>query len=101
MLTLQVERDGDVTTIRVAGEVDMATAPQLAECVDDVIGSGAAKVVIDCADLEFMDSTGINVLIRAWDAMRDRASMPVVVTNLRPNVQRALEVCGVTDLLTE
>lgn len=101
MLTLEVERSGDVTTIRVVGEVDMSTAPQLAECVDGEIVSGVAKVVIDCADLQFMDSTGINVLIRAWGAMRGRATMPVVVTRLRPNVRRALEVCGVTDLMTE
>ncbi|HEX2577961.1 MAG TPA: STAS domain-containing protein [Aquihabitans sp.] len=100
-LDLRVERTDDGVTIHVAGSIDISTAPQLAEVVDAEIGAGAPKIVLDGTDLEFMDSTGISVLVKAWQAMQGRATMPVVVRNLRPSVIHILEVCGIHSLVTE
>lgn len=92
---------GVTYVISVAGELDVLTAPKLAVAVQEGIDALATKIVIDAAELTFIDSSGINLLITAWNEMRDRATMPVVVTNLQPNVRRILDVCGVVDLVTE
>ncbi|MCU1497926.1 MAG: anti-anti-sigma factor [Acidimicrobiales bacterium] len=94
-------RTGDQVTLAIRGELDLLTAPLLATAVEEVIASDCSKVVLDCAQLTYLDSTGIAVLIRAWDGMKGRATMPVVVTNITDEVRRVLDVCGIISLVTE
>ncbi|HEX2576463.1 MAG TPA: STAS domain-containing protein [Aquihabitans sp.] len=88
-------------TLVVSGDLDIATAPELARSTSLAIDSGATKIVIDCGDLQFIDSSGINVLLMAWNEMKGRATMPLIVTNLQPNVRKVLDATGVTGLITE
>lgn len=100
-LQVASSRAGDQVTLAIQGELDLLTAPVLATAVDEVIASGASKIVLDCTELAYLDSSGIAVLIQAWDGMKGRATMPVVVTNISDEVRRVLDVCGVIDLVTE
>lgn len=100
-LQVRCSRVGFTEIIRVAGELDAFTAPLVATEVAKAIEADVGKIIVDAADLTFIDSTGINTLVQAWADMKDRAAMPVLVTNLRPNILRILEICGVTDLLVE
>jgi anti-sigma B factor antagonist len=100
-VTIEIDRSGDDWTVAVGGAIDLATAPQLAAAVQAIIDRGAATIVLDCAELTYLDSSGVNVLIAAWQQMRERAPMPIVVRRLQPPVERVLEVCGVTGLVTE
>lgn len=92
---------GASSVIAVSGELDVLTAPKLAKAVNGAIDALATKIVLDCADLTYIDSSGIGVLIVAWEQLRDRATMPVVVTNLQPQVRRILDACGITSLVVE
>ena len=47
-----------MSVIRIGGEVDIYTAPELKSLVDQVIDSGAKELVIDMADVTYMDSSG-------------------------------------------
>ncbi len=51
------------TVVAVAGEVDVATAPQLRERLTEVIAAGSRRVVVDMSETEFLDSTGLGVLV--------------------------------------
>jgi anti-sigma B factor antagonist len=72
-LTLETEREAERTILRVAGELDMATAPRLIAAIDGIIRDGngtrgnaaGAEVVVDAGGLEFIDSTGLHVLLNA------------------------------------
>jgi len=94
-------RSGSTETLVLTGELDLATAPQLAAAVDAAIAEGVGKIVIDAAALSFIDSAGVNVLVHAWHDLKGRATMPVVITDLQPMVRRVLDVCGITGLVTE
>jgi anti-anti-sigma factor len=50
--------------LRVSGEVDLLTAPRLADALDGALAGGALEVVVDLAEVEFIDVTGIRVLAR-------------------------------------
>ncbi|WP_409330785.1 STAS domain-containing protein [Trujillonella humicola] len=50
--------------LRVRGELDIATAPQLGSAVADVLASGATSLVVDLGDTTFLDSSGARQLIR-------------------------------------
>ena len=63
-LRVEVRPNGDIVTFRLAGEVDIASIGTLRCCLDDV-DSAWRVVVIDAADLTFIDSTGIAALAGA------------------------------------
>lgn len=100
-MSLSTDRSGDDWTVAVGGAIDLATAPDLAEAVQAIIDQGATTIVLDCAELTYLDSSGVNVLISAWRQMRERATMPIIVRNVQPAVERVLAVCGITGLVTE
>src|SRR5690349_14160236 len=55
-----VERNDDETVVRVTGEIDLATAPRLEECLLELDGQA---ITLDLSAVTFMDATGIQVLL--------------------------------------
>ena len=82
------------------GEIDAATAPQLAESMDEAFARGTGAVALDFADITFVDSSGLRVIValhrRAVDAGRS-----VVVVAASAAVRRIFEITGLTELLAD
>jgi anti-sigma B factor antagonist len=85
--------------IALRGEIDLATAPTLAACIDDALTHEPDVVELDMSGVEFLDSAGIRVLIGAH---RRLGEDPKRLVLKRPNAQlrRVLEVTGVDDCVT-
>ena len=93
-------RNADATTvISVSGELDLASSPALEEELERVAQSDAQLVVIDLRGLEFMDSTGLSVLVRAHQRAEENGRRLGLV-NGSQQVQRLLTLTGVADRLT-
>jgi anti-sigma B factor antagonist len=87
------DRDGRAyLTLR--GELDLATAPELEQLVNERLDSGQ-EVVVDLRALEFMDSSGIRVLVAAH-ARAGRGGIRVIVVRPAPSsaVAKIVEVSG-------
>jgi anti-sigma B factor antagonist len=56
---------GPDRVVRIVGDVDAASAPELVEVVLGLLHGGIATVIIDCEGIEFIDSAGLNVLVDA------------------------------------
>jgi anti-sigma B factor antagonist len=56
--------------LEVAGEIDVYTAPQLRERLISLVEDGARQVVVDLGRVEFLDSTGLGVLVGALKRLR-------------------------------
>jgi anti-sigma B factor antagonist len=96
--TCDVEPDGDVVHIRPSGELDLATAPLLAEPLTELSSNGHGRVVLDLAGLTFIDSSGMRAIIEAHHlAALHRVELEVLPGP--PNVQRAFEVAGLAQML--
>ena len=88
---------GGRTTVAVAGEVDLATAGELGHTVRDALRR--APVLVDLADVTFMDSSGIRVLDALLkDAAREGWDL-VFGAAMRDNVVQALELTGMMGAL--
>src|SRR5689334_6766234 len=56
--------------LEVGGEIDVYTAPQLRERLIALVEEGARQVVVDLGRVEFLDSTGLGVLVGALKRLR-------------------------------
>jgi anti-anti-sigma factor len=92
-LSFDITAVGDGFLIAVAGEVDMATAPQLAQCLVDHAGQ---DVVLDLSKVGLLDSSGLSVLVRAYREARE-AGHTLSTWNEPDNVRVVLEVTGLFD----
>lgn len=93
-----VDDGGGRPVVRVRGEIDVATAPQFAECVELALTKGT-PLVIDLAETTFMDSTGLSTLIRAHHAS-GRVKEAIVLRSPCAAVRRTLDVSGVAEVFT-
>jgi len=98
-LRLSVDRsDPAAPLVRVAGDLAYATAAPLREEIDRLLATAPPVVALDFADLLFIDSTGLAVIVHAWREGEDRGT----ALELRqvPRFLRAiLDMTGVTGLL--
>ncbi|MEV4753567.1 STAS domain-containing protein [Micromonospora sp. NPDC049559] len=97
-LTVQTEQRGDAVVVSVAGELDMATAPQLQDQITDLLDKGRAKLIFDLAEVSFCDSTGLSVFVRAKNSC-DEAGGEVRLAAPQRGVLRILEVSGLVEVL--
>lgn len=88
--------DGAVL-VTVSGELDMATAPQLTTVLAEQSAKGGV-VVLDMTGLEFIDSTGIAVVVRAVHESR-RDGFDLRLTPAGNDVMRAFELCDLLESL--
>jgi anti-sigma B factor antagonist len=90
--------DATTRVIELHGEIDLATAPNLKAALDAGTDAGARYVLVDFADVAFLDSMGIGVLLSAQRKLRARDGTLIVVCD-DPMVRRVFEVAGLTDVL--
>ena len=91
---LIVTRDG--TTITVTGDVDAYSAPDLSSALDPLPGEGT--VTLELSGVEFMDSSGIRVLVDAHQRAAE-AERSFVIADPSRSVRRILEISGLLDHL--
>ncbi|MEU8043440.1 STAS domain-containing protein [Micromonospora echinofusca] len=85
--------------LRPAGEIDMASAPEFEATLTEALrGPDVREVVVDLADVRFMDSSGVRVLVHGAAVGRER-DVPLRVTAPQPGVARVLRITGVGALL--
>jgi anti-anti-sigma factor len=96
--TTAAQLNDGVRVIAVRGELDLSTAPDLEGPLDDAVASGDASVLIDLSDCEFIDSTGIALIVRAWQHLDRTAAGDgngrVVIYGCNDQVRRVLEITG-------
>jgi anti-sigma B factor antagonist len=98
-LSVEVHDDSNAVVIGVSGELDLASSPALETELESAAASAAALVVVDLRGLEFMDSTGLSVLVRAHQRATEHGQRFGVVRGPQ-QVQRLLSLTGVAERLT-
>jgi anti-anti-sigma factor len=97
-LTVCSEREGDVHTISLSGELDLATAADVQRELERVEATDAQSIVLDLSELTFMDSTGVRLLVTAHARSRTDSNRLTLLRGGRA-VQRILQLSGVDTLL--
>jgi anti-sigma B factor antagonist len=85
-------QDGDAI-IALDGELDLASAPDLAVLAGELIQGGAVNIIVDAEKLSFCDSSGLRSLVSIANELRPSGGRLAIV-NAQPIVLRVLELTG-------
>lgn len=95
---INLEDQGTTRTISPRGELDLQVADDVQTALLTAVSDGFENVVLDLAATTFLDSSGIQVIVRVYRRAQERRTRFVVLPG-PPAVQRTLELSGVTDAL--
>jgi anti-anti-sigma factor len=96
-LSVDVRDEPHATVLTVSGELDMASSPRLAEALDRLHPTHG-PIVLDLAGLEFIDVTGLHVLLQARERTEQEGCRFTVVNASRA-VRKLLKLTRTTELL--
>lgn len=97
-LRVAIHPQRDCVRVAVAGELDVANAEALQTQLDELRAAGFRRVLLDLRELAFMDSSGVRLIVTEDRLARGDGRRFGVIKG-RPAVQRALDLCGVSDTL--
>lgn len=82
-----------------SGELDEHSASHTRITLDDIFtGEDFAQIIIDLSELEFMDSTGIGVLIGRYKKMKSR-NIPIYICNPSRHAEKIFKMTGLYELM--
>lgn len=87
------DRDKNAWVIKLDGEVDIYTSPKMKEVLIDSLKEKDIDILIDCSNLEYVDSTGLGVLISVLKRVRESENK-IIITNLKPNIRKLFDITG-------
>lgn len=94
--------DGAVPVLRVRGDLDLATAPELRDAVGDAFpppDSVPGRIVVDLEELNFCDSSGLRALMEAVSEIEGRGAQTLLIVKPDGPLDRLLVLVGLRDVL--
>lgn len=96
-MTIEKIANGGQIALKIIGRLDTTTAPQLEEAV--VAATAEAKeLVLDCAELAYVSSAGLRVILKAQKLMNRKGTLKL--THVNETVMEVLDITGFSDILT-
>jgi anti-sigma B factor antagonist len=86
-------KNQQATVLEMSGRLDMAGSIELEKVLGQVYDEGHTRVILDMADVQYLNSTGIRVLVRFWQVMQ-QSGRELVLAGMTHNVTRAMELVG-------
>jgi anti-sigma B factor antagonist len=97
-LGIETSRRGATDVVAVTGDVDIQTAPQLRECLDALVAAGCTAAVVDLAGVNFLDSSGLGVIIAAQRLLSE-AGGELRLARPRPHVRKIFTITRLTEVV--
>ena len=97
ILRLATTDEDGVTVLTAHGDVDVSTAPQLRQAIIEEASAGPGPLVIDLSDVDFLDSTGLGVLVSGLKRFRTMDSDVLLVVGTT-RILKVFEITGLTQV---
>jgi anti-sigma B factor antagonist len=98
-LSLSTRSEGDRTVVEVGGEIDVYTAPRLREQLVDLVADGKYHLIVDMERVDFLDSTGLGVLVGGLKRVRSHDGELVLVCT-KSRILKVFEITGLTKVFS-
>ena len=96
-MTIEKKINNESATLIVSGRLDTQPAPELENELDSVL-SGLKELTFDFANLEYVSSAGLRVILKAQKAMNAQGSMKL--TGVNDSIMEVFDITGFLDILT-
>lgn len=90
-LVMQVDEREGWAVVRASGDIDLTTAPRLREAVVGIVVAGQPRVVLELQAVDFIDSTGLGVLVGLLKRTRGQGG-DLRLVSTRSNLRKLLEL---------
>jgi anti-sigma B factor antagonist len=87
------DREGGKWMIELKGEIDIYSAPELKKTLNRALDEKIDDMHLDCSELNYMDSTGLGVLIGVLKRIKEN-NKNIYLKNLKPNVMKLFKITG-------
>jgi anti-sigma B factor antagonist len=94
----QIVADGDRLRLVLSGDIDVRVAAEIAALADSAVAAHTCDVVVDLADVTFIDSSGIGALVALNNSLADQGPRTLYLRPGPPNVMRVLRLVGLDDV---
>jgi len=95
------ELDDGIRAFTVRGELDMSTTPELERGLESALADSTASIMLDLSECEFIDSTGIALIVRTWQRLEsDGGKGQLVLCCNNHQVRRLLKITGVENSIS-
>ena len=96
-MTIEKKINGEALTLIVSGRLDTQTAPELEKELDSVLAD-IKELTFDFANLEYVSSAGLRVILKAQKAMNAQGNMKL--TGVNDSIMEVFDITGFLDILT-
>ena len=96
-MEISLEKINDSDIISVKGRLDVTTTAELDKTFSSLFESGGAKILVDCAELEYISSAGLRTLLAAAKNSK-KQNGKIVLACLNRNVRQIFEISGFTQI---
>lgn len=92
-LKISYEHSDEAVKVTLAGEVDIYTSQKFKEKLYDIVDSTKSDLVIDCKELNYIDSTGLGILVGTLKKSK-LYGKKVCISNLKENIKKLFLITG-------
>ena len=97
LIDANLNESKELLTVKLDGDLDVNSVRELKKCLDEYIDTDKPNVVIDCTQLNYIDSTGLGALVSALKKVQAYDGS-IKITALKPYLKKIFEVTGLTKL---
>ncbi|WP_319578075.1 STAS domain-containing protein [uncultured Methanospirillum sp.] len=93
------KKNDDVDIVFFIGRLDVTSAVQAEEFIQNLIETGARKIGIHCGELSYMSSAGLRVILGSFMQIRELDG-DVRLSNLKPEIKEIISMCGFDEVFS-
>lgn len=98
-LKFKQENHGDSVRLSLSGEVDIYTSQELKENLYSIVEKNQTDLIIDCRELNYIDSTGLGIFVGALKKAK-QYDRKMVITGLKDNIKKLFIITGLDKVFT-
>ena len=97
-MEISINRDRPAVVVSVKGRMDAVTSPGFQQDLEDLVNQGQRRVIVDCAELEYISSAGLRSLLILSKALRE-AEGRLVLFGLNDMVKEVFDISGFSSVI--
>jgi len=98
MVQIDTAKENEITSLTISGDIDASSSIQLDDSLGAAVGSGTAKILINCGELNYISSAGLGVFMSYIEEIKTK-NIKMAIYGLNEKVRNVFDILGLDQLL--